>query len=151
MASSPASEATAHLVYQLPQLNKIENVFNKVWRMKKLYYFCVPLLKRRIYKLKTKRSDTRHIMAKHPVRRDPPHIWSSSFIAEEKLKLISIKFGDKIISTTFASRFEKDGKSETDKRPKLVSDFGNKTLTANMTNIRFRKKPDRHQSSLKYR
>jgi hypothetical protein len=30
-------------------------------------------------------------------------------------------------------------------------DFGNKTLTANMTNRRFRKKPDRHQSSLKYR
>jgi hypothetical protein len=36
---------------------------------------------------KTKRSDTRHIMAKHPVRRDPPHIKNSNSLVLKKLKL----------------------------------------------------------------
>jgi len=90
-------------------------------------------------------------MAKHPVRRDPPHIKNNQQLRAEKLKLVSIKFGDKRNSITFASRLKKDGTNEAEKRPKLVRDFGNKTLTAHMTHRRFRKRPDRHQSSLKYR
>jgi len=36
---------------------------------------------------KTKRSDTRHIMAKHPVRRDPPHIRKFQQLSAEKIEI----------------------------------------------------------------
>jgi len=89
MAKQSFLLSTAHLIPQQLTLKKIENIFNKVWRLKNPDYFCIP--------------------------------------------------------------FRNGATTNRKQRPTLVSNFGNKTLTANMTNIRFRKKSDSHQSSLKYR
>ena len=100
----PGSRCTSDI--QLPQL-KMKKFSLKVWSLTKLDYFCVPLLKRRVHTRKQSVVIRAISHGKVPVSHGTTAHLTESHTAQTKLKLFSIKFGDRLNSITFASRFEK--------------------------------------------
>jgi hypothetical protein len=131
----------------------------KVWKFKKLYYFCVPLRKNGTMKTHSVVIRAMH-MAKHLARRDPPHIWfregssssSQSQMAKTKRKTFfsdeSLEVQKTLLLLRPASQKCTANKS---KLHWIVSEIWKQNTDCKCDQGRVLTNPDSHQSSLKYR
>ena len=151
IASAPTQRRPLH-IQSISFRSWIMKKFSlKVWRLKNLDYFCVPLLKRR--EQNRKQSVVIRAIPWQSSRLEPrpPHIKNSNSSALKKLKLNFNKIWRWNNLHYLCVPFEKRRNDRSRKTTETGKRFWKQNLTANMTNRRFRKKPDRHQSSLKYR